>query len=106
MTAAALRRPGQVSRPALSLAGVAVAVWLRWAATVSGIADALLVGLAFGLGLLGVAAVGGWRPRVANARSVATGIAGGVGLVVLAMATRSGPFISLAPAAPFGPWHW
>ena len=104
MTTVALRRPGHLSRPALISAGVAVAVWLRWAATVSGIADALLVGLAFGLGLLGVAAAGGWRPSVPNARSVATGIAGGVVLVVLALATRSGPFISLAPAAPFGPW--
>ena len=104
MTTSALGRPGQLSRSALISAGLAVAVWLRWAATVSGTADALVVGFAFGLGLLGVAAVGGWRPRLANAPSLVTGIAGAIVLVVLALATRAGPFISLAPAAPFGPW--
>ena len=104
MTAAALGRSDRLGRSALVTAGLAVAVWLRWAATVSGTSDALAVGVAFGLGLLGVAVMGGWRPRTANARSVATGVAGGAVLVVLALATRTGPFISLAPAAPFAPW--
>ena len=104
MTAAALCRPDRLGRPALVTAGLAVAVWLRWAATVSGTADALALGFTFGLGLLGVAVIGGWRPSMANARSIATGVAGGAVLVVLALATRTGPFISLAPAAPFAPW--
>ncbi len=104
MTAAATRRPDRLGRPALVTAGLALAVWLRWTATVSGTADALVVGFVFGLGLLGVAVMGGWRPRVPNARSVATGVVGGAVLVVLALATRTGPFISLAPAAPFVPW--
>ena len=58
----------------------------------------------FGLGLLVTALLGGWRPERVRVSSLAVGAAGGLVLVGLALATRSGPVAALAPAAAFGPW--
>ena len=41
---------------------------------------------------------------MANAQVTRHGVAGGAVLVVLALATRTGPFIPWLPAAPFAPW--
>jgi membrane protease YdiL (CAAX protease family) len=104
MTAIALRPSIRLGRPLLTVAWLGVAVGLRWAATVAGIADAVVVGLAFGVGLLAIAVMGGWRPVPERASSIALGVAGGTVLVVLASVTRSGPLPSLAPAVAFAPW--
>jgi hypothetical protein len=44
-------------RSAGLLGGLAVIVALRWAATVAGVADALLIGLGFGVALLALGTV-------------------------------------------------
>jgi membrane protease YdiL (CAAX protease family) len=104
MTAIALGQPGRVSRPVLTIGGLGAAIGLRWAATVSGMADAVAIGLLFGIGLLAVALMGDWRPIPERALSVVLGIAGGAVLVVLAIVTREGPLPAIAQAAAFGPW--
>jgi len=104
MTAIAIRSPGHLDRGAATVTGLALAVGLRWAATITGTADALLIGLVFGAGLIVVALVGGWRPTAVAPSSLALGVGGGAVLVVLAIATRPGPLPSLAPAASFVPW--
>lgn len=104
MTAIALRPPGRVGGPVIAAAGLGVAVATRWAATVSGAADAVAIGSVFGVGLLAVAVLGGWRPGILRASSLAIGVAGGAVLIGLAVATRSGPVPGLSPAASFGPW--
>lgn len=104
MTAIALRPSGRMARPALILAGLAVVVGLRWEATVHGAAEAIAIGLVFGLGLLVVALGGGWRPVPERLTSVAIGAAGGAVLVALAIVTRWGQLPSSAPAAVFVPW--
>jgi membrane protease YdiL (CAAX protease family) len=104
MTAIALRPAGRIARPVLILAGLAAAVGLRWEATVQGSAGAVVIGLVFGLGLIVVALVNGWRPVPEQPSSIAIGAAGGAVLVVVAIATRSGQMPWLAPAAAFVPW--
>jgi membrane protease YdiL (CAAX protease family) len=114
MTAIALDPPGRLARPALILAGLAAVVGLRSEATVRGVAGAVEIGLVFGLGLLVVAFVGGWRPTLGRRSSVAVevsvpstvvvGAAGGAVLVALAIATRSAQMPWLAPASAFVPW--
>ena len=104
MTAIALRPSGRISRPAATVTGLALAVGLRWATTVSGTAGALVIGLVFGVGLLVVALIGGWRPVPERLSSAALGAGGGAILIVLAIATRSGPHLSFAPATAFLPW--
>lgn len=103
-------RPGTTRRPvarATLIGGLlAVAVWARWAVTTGGNVEALAVGLAFGAVLVGIASVGGWRPRARpGLPQLVVGAAGGLVLVGLALATRwPGPWISLQPAASFWPW--
>ena len=104
MTAIVLCTPGRVVRPVFILAGLVGIVGLRWEATVRGAAGAIVVGLVFGVGLLVVALVGGWRPAPERRSSVGIGAAGGALLVVLAVATRSSQVPWLAPAAAFAPW--
>ena len=104
MTAIALRPRDRVGGPVIAATGLALAVAMRWAATVSGAADAVAIGSAFGVGLLVVAALGGWRPARSRASSLAIGVAGGTVLIGLAVVTRSGPVPGLSPAASFGPW--
>ncbi len=86
------------------MAGLGVVVSLRWAATVSGSADGLTVGIAFGLGLLGVALAGGWRPARPRVSPAVIGIAGGAVLVLLAITTHPSEVRLPAPAATFEPW--
>lgn len=109
----AFERPTRMGGPAREwlraaglLGGLALVVSARWAATIAGTADAMAVGLAFGLALL---AVGGLASRPLTRPSlvaVPIGLAGGAVLVGLALLARAGgvPGPSLAPAAAFGPW--
>jgi membrane protease YdiL (CAAX protease family) len=95
---------GHVGRVGLLTVGLALAVALRWAATVSGRSDGVAIGLAFGLVLAGIAVASGWRPVRGRPASVAIGLVGGGLLVALAVATRSPASPDLAIAAPFLPW--
>jgi len=104
MTAALPRPPSRIARAACLLVGLGAVVGLRWAATLQGSAGAVAIGLAFGLGLIAVAVVGGWRPAPERRASVAIGAAAGAVLVTLAIVTRSGQLPWLAPAATFAPW--
>jgi membrane protease YdiL (CAAX protease family) len=104
MTAIALRPSGSIARPALILAGLAAVVGLRWGATVLGVAGAVTIGLVFGLGLVVVALVSGWRPTRERPSLIAGGAAGGTVLAALAIVTRSGQLPWLAPPAAFVPW--
>jgi membrane protease YdiL (CAAX protease family) len=104
MTAIALRPAGRIARPAFILAGLAAVVGLRWEAVVQGSVGAVAIGLVFGLGLIVVAIVSGWRPVPEQRSSIAFGANGGAVLVVLAIVTRSGQLPWLAPAAAFAPW--
>jgi membrane protease YdiL (CAAX protease family) len=108
MTAIALRPSRGLARPAIILGGLAASVGLRWVATVSRAGDAVAIGLVFGLCLVAVGLAGGWRPLAGRSSpigaGIALGVAGGAALVGLAIATRSGPLPSLAPAATFAPW--
>jgi membrane protease YdiL (CAAX protease family) len=93
------------ARAVALVVGLGAVVTLRWAATIGGVADALLVGLAFGAGLGTVAVSGGERPRRPDAGSIAIGGGGAavlIGLALVAHLDRVGP--SLAPAAAFLPW--
>ena len=103
-TELAFGRSRRVIRPAVILAGLTVVVALRWAATVSGAAGAIMIGWAFGGALLAVALGGGWRPASARPSSIVIGVAGGAVLVLLAVVTRADPAPALAPAVDFGPW--
>lgn len=90
------------------LLALATILGLRWWATRAG-ADPLLVGAAFGLALMAVALHGVARPRLPKARSVAIGIAVGLGLACITLAASSvvGPGAGTLlgrPAAPFLPW--
>jgi membrane protease YdiL (CAAX protease family) len=104
MTAIALRPSGSIAPPALILAGLAAVVGLRWGATVLGVAGAVTIGLVFGLGLVLLALVSGWRPTRERPSSIAGGAAGGTVLVALAIVRRSGQLPWLAPPAAFVPW--
>lgn len=104
MTAVAIRETRRFARPAAIVAGLAALVGLRWAATVSMVADAVTIGLVFGVGLLALVAWSGWRPAPERWSSLVVGMAGGAILVGLAMATRASPSPTLAPPGPFGPW--
>jgi len=92
-------------RPVALAIGLVLVVGLRWAATVGAFSDALTIGLAFGLALLGLAVAFGQpivRPR---ASSIPIGLGGGAVLVALAVVAHLGQLgPSLAPAAAFLPW--
>jgi membrane protease YdiL (CAAX protease family) len=104
MTTITLRPSTRIARPAFIVIGLAAAVGLRWDATVRGAAGGIVIGLLFGIGLLVVAVVGGWRPRRELRSSVAIGAIGGTVLIAFAIATRSDQLPWLAPAAAFVPW--
>ena len=86
---------------------LALTVWARWAASVGEAAGALAIGALFGIALIGTAAAFGWRPAVrpVPTRQLALGIAGGLVLVAMALASRPpGPWIPIDPGDSFAPW--
>ncbi|HLX35132.1 MAG TPA: CPBP family intramembrane glutamic endopeptidase [Candidatus Limnocylindrales bacterium] len=94
-------------RPAGLLAGLAIVIGARWAATVDGL-DAIGVGVLFGAALVWVAVVGSQgtvafrRPRVAE---VVYGVVGGTALIAIAVvASSSVPRPIGEPAPSFAPW--
>lgn len=92
-------------RSAVILGALALVVALRWAATVSGSADALLVGLVFGLALTVVARAAGVVARPPRMLPLLAGIVGGLTLVGAALVNREpGLDLGLRPAAPFVQW--
>jgi len=108
MTALAVTRP-DLARPTLLTAGLAGLIAGRWAVTVRGTGDPILVGVVFGAALCGVAIAGGWRPERLRVRSILVGLAGGGTLVLVAALARalSAPAALAGPAAaafPLGPW--
>lgn len=123
MTARAAATPGARASAApsgraivRSLGGLlllAVAVEARrWAVADIG-ADGLAVGAAFGVGLVLIAALGGWRPHATDrqggwrrlVRDVGAGLLAAAALVGLAVLARMrGPWVPLDPAASLVPW--
>jgi membrane protease YdiL (CAAX protease family) len=101
-----------VARPFTLLVGIALVVAARWGATLSAPGDGLLVGLAFGAGLVALAMAGGWRlPRLNGHRTasgiglrVGVGVASGLLLVALAELLWRDQLPVLRPAASFLPW--
>lgn len=98
--------------PALLLAALGVVVAVRWAGTRAGL-DALLLGVAFGSGLvvLALASTRGRRRRLGRptARNLAIGIVAGLALVGLTGLGAAIAGVHLPPgigrpAAPFAPW--
>ena len=107
---------------------LAVVVAARWAVTVSGSADGVLVGGVFGTLLLASAAATGWRPLAPRWRPIASaevrvaessrtrlawgvlahlaaGLVGGLALVGISVAARwPGPWVAFDPAPSFAPW--
>jgi membrane protease YdiL (CAAX protease family) len=106
---------GDVRGSASAVAGLAVVVWLRWAALVDGRVDGITIGLLFGLGLVAVGLAAGGRvaPVVGRRepeRDAAVGVAGGTALIGLAVVARLavasplGSTAGLGPATLFAPW--
>jgi len=92
-------------RAAGLLGGLAVIVALRWAATVGGEADALLIGLGFGMALVALGTAANRPLSRPSALAMPIGLAGGAVLIGIALVARvAGPGPSFAPAAPFAPW--
>jgi membrane protease YdiL (CAAX protease family) len=113
MTAPTVSRPvvtrPDVTRPILLVMGLAGLIIGRWAAAVDGYVDPIPVGLAFGVALVGVAVLGGWRPERVAVRSVGVGLVGGAALVLVALfgrVTSVTPQIDGLSGASFalGPW--
>jgi membrane protease YdiL (CAAX protease family) len=101
--AAAVRRAARITL----VLGLAVAA--RWAATVTDLADGIVVGASFGPVLAVAALLSGWRPSKPHGRRLvseaAVGLAGGMALLALALATRwPGPWLPFDPAPSFVPW--
>jgi hypothetical protein len=112
VTAASVRPLAPAGQAGLLVVGLAAIVGARWAATVSGVAGGLIVGLLFGAALLALAALGG-RPAIERNLPAATGIgvAGGLVLVAIALVARVSasssplpPGLLAGPAALFVPW--
>ena len=87
---------------------LAAAIATRRTLVVGG-ADGLLVGVGFGVALVGIGFTGGWRPGRPSiaflARSAAVGSAAALALIALVIVGRAhGPWIPLDPAASLLPW--
>lgn len=92
-------------RAAGLLGGLAVIVALRWAATVAGEADALLIGLGFGVALVALGTAANRPLARPSSLAIPIGFAGGAALIGIALVARiAGPGPSFAPATPFAPW--
>ncbi len=104
MTAIAFRR-ASLARPALLAVGLTSIVLVRWSAAAGSIGDPILVGLAFGGGLVALALASGMRAEWPRARSIPVGIGGGAVLVVIALLAERGVAAPPASASfPFVPW--
>lgn len=98
------------ARPALLLVGLGVVVGVRWAGTRAGL-DPLLLGVAFGAGLVGLAWTRTGRRRLGRpaAQNLAIGVVAGLVLVGLTGLGAAIAGVHLPPglgrpAAPFLPW--
>jgi membrane protease YdiL (CAAX protease family) len=92
-------------RPVLIVLGLALVVTVRWAATVSLLANPIVVGVAFGVGLLVLGLAGGWRMGALRVASVPIGLAGGVVLIAVAALDRlAAAWPSMPLAVPLAPW--
>jgi membrane protease YdiL (CAAX protease family) len=115
----ATRRGGRADAlvPATALVvALATVVATRWTLASRAPGEGLLVGLAFGAGLLAIGIVGGWRlPVIAIGRASARGIgslglhlaigsAAGLTLLALAVLVGREGLPDLRPAVPFLPW--
>ena len=93
-------------RAAWLLGGLAAATLLRGAANGASSANqALLAGTGFGIALLGIAVIAGWRPSRPSPRGLAIGMFGGAILVLLPLLLH--PVALNAPGmrpAPFPEW--
>ncbi len=93
------------ARPVLLVLGLTAVVLARWAVAVNLVADPILVGLAFGAGLVVLATAAGSTARWPSVGPVAAGMAGGAVLVVVALVAAGGTGAPNAlPAIPFVPW--
>jgi len=105
MTTLALRPGAMPWRAVLIATGLGAIVAARWAATVSLLADPILVGAAFGSALLIVAVAGGLRVERPTATAVVTGVVGGLVLVGVAVVGRLGSTVPSTPLpVAFAPW--
>jgi membrane protease YdiL (CAAX protease family) len=104
MTALALPRTGRLARPALIVAALVAATGLRWAATVSQATSGVSIGVGFGVSLIGLAVVTGWRPARLRASSVTMGAIGGAALVAITFITGPALVPGLGAASALGPW--
>ena len=101
MTATA---PG-LSRAGLLAIGLGAMVLARWWATVSGVGDALVIGVAFGLTLGALALATGLRLAIPPLGALVVGSGGGVVLVGLAvLISRSGPALIAGQSSALLPW--
>jgi membrane protease YdiL (CAAX protease family) len=106
MTAIALADRGHAATRSLAVClGLGLAVAVRWQVFRTEALDGVAEGVVFGLGLLAVALLGGWRPAVPGPGAVAAGIATGGALVSVSMLARWPiPPLVLGHAAPFLSW--
>jgi membrane protease YdiL (CAAX protease family) len=124
--AAAANATGDAAGATLLVAGLGGLVLARWAATVGGVAGALPIGLAFGVGLVALVLAASPRARSGAsafrawplAAEVFAGVLGGLALVGLAVGGRiaagwlgtpplpsvTGPALGMSGGAGFGPW--
>ncbi len=94
-----------VLRTGLLLAGLAVAVGLRVVLAGPTLAPAVASAVLFALALLALAVMSGWRPSRPSRAAIATGIAGGLVLLVLPVLIHpGGPYLRLGQAAPLPLW--
>ncbi len=96
--------PG-LSRAGLLALGLGATVLARSWATVSGVGDALVLGLAFGLALGALALAAGLRLAIPPLGALVVGSGGGAALVVLAvLISRSGPALIAGQSSALLPW--
>jgi membrane protease YdiL (CAAX protease family) len=104
MTAIAHRRAAWIDPLAVGF-GLAVAVTARWLATANLVADPIVVGLGFGIGLMALGAVGRTIARVPRPSGILLGVIGACLLVGVALlppaASGEAPAIRILA---FGPW--
>jgi len=94
-----------LSRAGLLALGLGAAVLARSWATVSGVGDALVIGVAFGLTLGALALAAGLRLAIPPLGALVVGSGGGAVLVGLAvLISRSGPALIAGQSSALLPW--